>query len=211
MEHLMWMRNSPKVHMARLIADIGSVLRPLGERFAEAGRLDAKGDIFHLHLEEAERARKDSSYDIRSIVAPRKQNHARWERAPLCPVLIDSRNRILKPNVVKGEPGTLVGHALSPGVATGRVRIINSPTERLFPGEVLAAVVTDPAWTPLFVGASAVVFQIGGALQHGALCAREYGKPGVSGIDIHTDLKTGMLVTVDGNTGIVKIHEEASP
>ena len=41
-----------------------------------------------------------------------------------------------------------------------------------------------------------------------ALCAREYGKPAVSNIDIHTLLKDGMLVSVDGNTGIVKIMNE---
>ena len=37
------------------------------------------------------------------------------------------------------------------------------------------------------------------------LCAREYGKPAVSNINIHTELKNGMKVSVDGNTGIVKI------
>ena len=47
-----------------------------------------------------------------------------------------------------------------------------------------------------------------GVLQHGALCAREYGKPAVSNIDIHTLLKDGMTVSVDGNTGIVKILKE---
>ena len=64
--------------------------------------------------------------------------------------------------------------------------------------------VTDPSWTPLFIGCAAVILQVGGALQHGALCAREYGKPGVSCIDI-AQLESGMRVTVDGNTGVVTI------
>lgn len=85
------------------------------------------------------------------------------------------------------------------------MRVLTSPTEHLEPGEVLVTVVTDPAWTPLFVGVSAVILQVGGALQHGALCAREYGKPAVSGIDVMGQLKTGMKVSVDGNTGVVKI------
>ena len=68
--------------------------------------------------------------------------------------------------------------------------------------------VTDPAWTPLFMKAEAVVLQIGGALQHGALCAREYGIPAVSNIDVIKELKNGMRVTVDGNTGIVKILDK---
>merc|ERR1712232_1554383 len=101
-----------------------------------------------------------------------------------------------------GEPGTLVGAAISPGVAEGTVRILTSPTERLEPGDVLVTVVTDPSWTPLFVSCAAVILQVGGALQHGALCAREYSKPAISCIDM-ADLKSGMMVAVDGNTGIV--------
>merc|ERR1719499_1347530 len=86
---------------------------------------------------------------------------------------------------------------------------MTSPCEHLEPGEVLVTVLTDPAWTPLFVGCSAVVLQVGGALQHGALCAREYGKPAVGGIDVMAELKTGMKVSVDGNTGVVRILGQA--
>merc|ERR1712014_515517 len=64
-----------------------------------------------------------------------------------------------------------------------------------------------PAWTPLFASASAVVLRIGGVLQHGALCASEYGKPAVSNIDVMELLKDGMTVSVDGTTGIVTILE----
>jgi pyruvate,water dikinase len=60
----------------------------------------------------------------------------------------------------------------------------------------------------MFACASAVVLQVGGVLQHGALCAREYAKPAVSSIDIHALLKDGMMVSVDGNTGIVKILDQ---
>lgn len=60
----------------------------------------------------------------------------------------------------------------------------------------------------MFVGCSGAILQIGGVLQHGALCAREFGKPAVSGIDVMTSLKTGMMVSVDGNTGVVKILDE---
>eukprot|EP00121_Abeoforma_whisleri_P009996 Awhi_evm1s9206 len=88
------------------------------------------------------------------------------------------------------------------------VRIVKCPTDVMKRDEVLVAYVTDPSWTPLFVGASAIILQIGGLLQHGALCAREYGKPAVSGIEVMTNFKTGMTVSVDGNSGIVKIIDE---
>ena len=47
------------------------------------------------------------------------------------------------------------------------------------PGDVLVAVTTTPAWTPLFAMASAVVTDIGGPLSHSSIVAREYGIPAV--------------------------------
>jgi pyruvate,water dikinase len=169
-----------------------------------AGRLDVAGDIFHLTLEEVDAALADTTVEMRTVLSPRKTAYLTALRAKACPMLIDSRCRILRPNVVHGEPGTLVGSAISPGLATGLVRVLTEATQPIEPGEVLVTMVTDPSWTLLFAGAAAIVLQIGGVLQHGALCAREYGLPAVSGIDI-TTLRTGMLVTVDGNTGVVRI------
>ena len=93
----------------------------------------------------------------------------------------------------------------------GRVWTTETTTYYCFVSYIFAckkAVVTGPAWTPMFACASAVVLQVGGVLQHGALCAREYAKPAVSSIDIHALLKDGMMVSVDGNTGIVKILDQ---
>ena len=69
---------------------------------------------------------------------------------------------------------------------------------------------TEPAWTPVFVNASGVVLEVGGGLQHGAIIAREYGIPCVSGLPGVTDMiKDGDLLEVDGTNGIVKIVEAA--
>jgi len=69
---------------------------------------------------------------------------------------------------------------------------------------------TDPGWTPLFINAKGIILEIGGALQHGAVVAREYGIPCVSGLDDATSiLKDGQLVEVDGSNGIVRILETA--
>jgi len=206
MDNVMWVRNAPKLVISQVYASLRSAVLVCAHRLMDAGRLDQAHDIFHLKISEVDQCLTDSSIDVRQLIAPRKKQYLRAKQAKSCPFLIDSRCRILKPNVVQSEPGTLVGAAISPGVVVeGVVRLMTSPYECLEPGEVIATVVTDPAWTPLFAGCSAVILQIGGALQHGALCAREYGKPAVSGIDVMGELKTGMRVSVDGNTGIVKI------
>ena len=71
-------------------------------------------------------------------------------------------------------------------------------------------VATEPAWTPVFVNASGVVLEVGGGLQHGAIIAREYGIPCVSGLPGVTGIiKDGDMLEVDGTNGIVRILEEA--
>lgn len=208
LEHVMWMRNAPKLHFAQVIGVLRETVLQIEKELIEANRLAHKGDIFHLDLEEVDKALVDDTFDLMQLVRPRMAAHERALKATECPLLIDSRCRILRPDPPNDvEEGTILGTAVSPGTATGRVRVMKSPNERFESGEILAATVTSPAWTPLFGGASAVILQIGGVLQHGALCAREYGLPAVSNIDVHNVLKTGMLVAVDGNTGTIKIIE----
>ena len=109
-----------------------------------------------------------------------------------------------------GGGGAIVtGLSGSPGMAKGAVRIIHSPDEfaRLQKGEVLVCRFTDPAWTPLFSVACAVVCDTGGPLSHAAIVAREYGMPAVLGAKNATAmLKDGDTVMVDGSKGIVRIE-----
>jgi hypothetical protein len=156
------------------------------DKLLESGRLTEKGDIFHLYLDEVDKAMLEDEnsnineggepvqlLDLMKIIKPRKDIYERALRATACPLLVDSRCRILLPDPPtfkdgeEPEDGTFIGSAVSPGIATGRVRIINNPSEKFENGEVLCAVVTGPAWTPMFASASAVVLQIGGVLQHG--------------------------------------------
>jgi rifampicin phosphotransferase len=99
------------------------------------------------------------------------------------------------------------GTAGSPGLATGPVRIVHGAGDfgKLRPGDVLVCPFTDPAWTPLFSLAAAVVADTGGPLSHAAIVAREYGIPAVLGTENATTLlKDGDFVTVDGNEGVVR-------
>ena len=85
--------------------------------------------------------------------------------------------------------------------------MLNNPFEKeIEPGDILTAVTTDPGWTPLFINAGAVILEIGGELQHGALVAREYGKPCVAGIpDVTHVLNDGQIVEVDGSAGPIRV------
>ena len=88
-------------------------------------------------------------------------------------------------------------------------RVLLSP---LLAGEILVARATDPGWTPLFVNAAAILLEVGGLLQHGALVAREYGKPCVAGVENATERFTdGEWVEVDGSAGIIRKIVNSEP
>src|SRR5690606_28312124 len=109
------------------------------------------------------------------------------------------------------EPGRIRGNAGSRGIATGVARVARTLDEAraLQPGEILVAITTMPAWTPLFGTAAALVTETGGALSHAAIVARDYGLPAVVGaIGATHAIKTGQVITVDGTSGLVTIEQE---
>jgi rifampicin phosphotransferase len=86
------------------------------------------------------------------------------------------------------------------------VRVVRDVSEfgELRVGEVMVCPATNPAWTPLFQRAAAVVVDTGGQGSHAAIVAREYGIPAVMGTGTGTSvLRDGQRVTVDGDRGRV--------
>ncbi|MDF2573385.1 MAG: ppsA2 [Agromyces sp.] len=98
----------------------------------------------------------------------------------------------------------LRGLAAAPGRVTGRVRILQSPSEgaSLQTGEILVAPMTNPDWVPTMRRAAAVVTDGGGMTCHAAIVARELGVPAIVGARTATTLlRDDELVTVDGAKG----------
>lgn len=100
----------------------------------------------------------------------------------------------------------LTGVGASTGSAHGTARLIHGPDEftHFQSGDVLVCRTTDPAWTPLFGMASAVVTETGGMLSHAAIVAREFGIPAVLGVRGALDLLAdGEPLAIDGAQGTV--------
>ena len=100
------------------------------------------------------------------------------------------------------------GYAASPGVVEGVARVLHSVNEigQVQDGEILVCAVTAPSWAPVFGKIKAAVSDIGGAMSHAAIVAREYGMPAVVGTGLATKrIKTGQTVRVDGDRGTVRI------
>lgn len=200
-------RDTPKHQYLQFFHVLRRSLFAEGERLVAEGRLDRPEQITALRWEHVLEARSDPDLDLRWLAAQNRRFVDKLDRVVRAfPSVIDSRGRILRPPPGEERPGELRGMPVSPGVVRGPVRVLHRPEDGpLEPGDILVAHTTDPGWTPLFVNAGAVVLEVGGVLQHGAVVAREYGKPCVSGISqAITRLHDGELVEVDGSAGVVR-------
>ena len=200
-------RETPKHYVIKVIDLFRRQALADGRAFVAEGRLDRAEDIFDLTIADIDRARSDGALDLRRLGKERRALIDQIRRSHLVARVIDSRGKIYYPPRAESTPGELAGVPISPGVASGRVKVLHHAREKpVLPGEILVARVTDPGWTPLFINAAGIVLEIGGALQHGAVVAREYGIPCVSGVDDATSrLQDGQLVEVDGSHGIVRV------
>lgn len=115
--------------------------------------------------------------------------------APVCPF--------------QAQPRQLVGQPAGPGFAVGTARVIESSADLFHfkAGEVLVCDAVDPNMTFIVPLCAAIVERRGGMLIHGAIIAREYGLPCVTGVpDASSAIITGDSVTVDGYLGIVTVE-----
>ncbi len=111
---------------------------------------------------------------------------------------------LLKSRQITGQPA-------GSGIARGKARVIrqHSDLADFKYGEVLICDAVDPNMTFVVPLAAAVIERRGGMLIHGAIIAREYGLPCVTGVPNVTErIHTGDEVTVDGYLGIVTIGSD---
>lgn len=203
-------RESGKYLIIKLVDFVRLEVLKQAQGFLNAGHIDDLKDVWFLTLEDLRDIHYDGSIDVRALVKQRREMAGRNAHVKRWPKVVTSRGRELRAKPREAKEGEVAGHAVAPGVVQGRIKCLQTPREKpLHTGEILVAKATDPGWTPLFVPAAGVLLEVGGALQHGALVAREFGKPCVAGIDdIMHQFQDGMLVEVDGTEGIVKILEK---
>jgi len=205
------------------IADLGMghttircLLTELGKRFVINGALADANDIYWLVEEEVGELASllengEQLRDHSTIVAERNTT---WrEQMKLTPPAVLPENsswtKLFPWSKVKESSNILKGLGASAGKVTATARVLFSPEDfkKMKQGNILVAVTTTPAWTPLFTLASAVVTDIGGPLSHSSVVAREYGIPAVLATGIGTRrIQDGQTVTVDGSAGTVEMH-----
>ena len=124
-------------------------------------------------------------------------------------VVTDEAVHVGNPGDTRVRARQLLGQPASRGVATGRARVIEQITDlaEFSKGEVLVIDSIDPTMTFFAPLAAAIIERRGGMLIHGAIIAREYGIPCITGVVGATDyIETGDRITVDGYLGICTVQ-----
>ena len=192
----------------------------MGERLAEAGRMDSAKDVFWLEVEELLSLARgaDLATDVPALVAARRAEFDGYRAVPPPPSRFTTRGPVgtstLVPSasraaVASGEVRTGLGCCA--GVVEGVVRVVRDPRGvELAPGTVLVAERTDPGWILLFPACTGLVVERGSLLSHSAIVARELGIPAAVAVPGATAwLRDGDRVRLDGAAGVVERLAEA--
>jgi pyruvate,water dikinase len=182
--------------------------RRIGHHLAEAGRLDDAEDVFYLTVEEISGA---LPADAKDLVAQRRERRESYRQLELPSYWQGTPTPAMRSTGAVQSDEVLTGIGASAGVVEGRVRVVTDPSfAEVEPDEVLVAPTTDPSWASIMFVSAALVVDIGSALSHAAVVAREHGLPCVVNTRTGTRaLRTGDIVRVDGSAGTVEIVKRA--
>ena len=204
----------------RIVADVSiwryrRMFLAFGDRLVAQGALADREDVFFLTEPELLEAVGDSSRaeHFKGKAESRKAAHPSHKALP--PMFVRGRSEELLTEAatdLEAVDGVLVlkGTPASSGVASGPARILHglNDVDSLRQGDILVVSAIDPGWTSAFPVISGVVTEIGGALSHGAIMAREFGVPAVIGVEhALSSLTDGQTVTIDGQRGTVTAEE----
>jgi pyruvate,water dikinase len=198
-------REDQRYALDYILSEVRNLMIEIGRRLVERGRLEQVDDIFFLTKSELEALWVADEPPAISVAERRIAFLA--DRAKLPPAWVVDGVAI-EDRPPQGDD--LYGVGASAGCASGPARVVSGARELhlVRMGDVLVAPNTDPGWTPVFPLLKAVVLETGGVLSHGAIIAREYGLPAVTGVTGACErITTGLTLEVDGTHGIVRIAE----
>jgi pyruvate,water dikinase len=183
--------------------------RRIGELLVAEGVLASADDVFFLTTDELTGRLPEHAADL---VARRRERRERYRELSVPTSWRGDCVPEAPSDLAPGE-GVITGIGVSAGVVEGVVRVLESSDSTAFvPDEVLVAPTTDPSWSSIMFVSAALVVDIGGALSHASMVARELGIPAVvNTADGTRRLRTGDRVRVDGTRGTVEVLERKDP
>jgi pyruvate,water dikinase len=200
-------REYPKYSMISRFQIYKTALMNEAEKLVKQDIIKTKEDIYYLYFEELREVSKTKKLDY-GIIVKRKEEYERFKKLTP-PRVMTSEGEIISGQYKIGNipQGALVGIPVSSGVVEGRARVLLELQEaNLEKGDILVTKFTDPSWTPLFVGIKGLVTEVGGLMTHGAVITREYGLPGVVGVENATAIiKDKQRIRLNGTEGYIEL------
>lgn len=196
--------------------DIKLCFEEVGRRCVERGGLREVKECYFLTMEELYLvlAGKESKRLTRAKIDARRKNFDE----------INSGDRDPAPFIQRGRPspidepelsgdGVFQGKGTSAGKITGTARVVHELRQigRVKKGDILIVHATDPGWMPVFSRIHGIVLESGGLISHGAIIAREFGLPGAQLPGARRQIPDGALITLNGDTGVIQVHDSDDP
>lgn len=187
---------------------IRAAARRIGALLVADGLLARPDDVFFLTDREIE---GPLPRDAAALVAARRERHRGYLAVELPSRWVGDPRPVPVADPAERSDAVLTGVGVSPGVVEGLARVVTDPSfTEVEPGEILVAPATDPSWSSIMFLSCALVVDIGGALSHAAIVARELGVPCVVNTMSGTrHIRTGDRCRVDGSTGVVTVLKRA--
>lgn len=208
-------RENLRFERTRAFGMVREIMNHLGDRFNKEGLLESSSDIFYLQLNEILEYENihlmGSTWKM--LVESRKAEFNEYAKQPVPQERFFtygyefSDEYIYSSEKLEPAQSELKGIGCCPGVVTGRVRKVTSPSEiDSLNGDILVTSSTDPGWVTLFPSASAILVERGSLLSHSAIVSRELGIPCIVGVKgLLRSLNTGDRIRMNGSTG--QIHK----
>jgi pyruvate,water dikinase len=200
-------REQTKSQLVDLAYRFKSGFRHLGSLLVAEGKLPEADLVNFFSLEEMPEfiAHSNAAAVERAC---KRRNALEYQQRFVFPEISVGIPQPLEPQIVERSDGVLVGRPAARGVVEGIARVAHTLAEaaQLQADEILITPITDIGWTPYFSMIGGLVTDLGSAVSHGAVIAREYGLPCVVNTRQGTRFfKTGDRVRLDGDSGRVEL------
>lgn len=210
-------RERVRYKQAQMYNSFSVTIRNIAKIFESKKIIDSIDDIYYLSYKEIGELISSSSMNyniVKETILLRKEEYLKQcdqqYESNICSNFGENAEANIISNIDYNINTELSGLAASGGKIKGVVKVLNSVMEadKLNKGDILVTKQTDPGWAVVFPLIGGLIVELGGALSHGSIVAREFGIPAVVGVSNITHiLKDNDVVVLDGNLGkIQKIY-----
>jgi len=197
-------REISRLNRSRIYGMVRRIFTRVGDYLCEDGWIDEPRDVFYLKVDELQTGDRAG---FRETVSMRKTQYDEYEKLPARPRIVFRDGVLTGSATPVAWTRSVEGTGVSAGKVTAEAIVVTSPYDVVDArGKIIVTTTTDPGWVFLLATAAGIVAEKGSLLSHTAIVSRELEIPAVVGVESATTaIRTGDLVSIDGESGRVEI------